>query len=848
MQLLGNATAMSRASFGFLLRHPLQLGLALLGIAAGVSVMVAVDLANVSAKRAFLLSIDTLNGRATHQIVGGPTGIDEALYVDLRIEHGVRSVAPVVEGSVAAGGLSLTLLGVDPFAEAGIRDFAAIGTGQADTDAEGAGGLTAIRALLTEPGTVLMTAQTASRLGVSAGEPFEIDVAGQSFTAQLIASLGENADGLQNVLVSDVSTAQEWLDMVGKLTRIDVRIDSEAVTKDSLTALLPADVELVAAEQRQTDMADMTQAFMTNLTAMSLLAMLVGLFLIYNCVSFAVLQRRTLLGTLRALGVTREETLELILVEAVLLGVVGALVGLLAGIWLAELLLELVSRSINDLYFRVSVTEVSISAWSIAKGFVAGVGATVLASAVPAIEAARVPPSLALRRSLLESRSRRMVAWLAVGGVCLSAVAMLLVAASGANLIAGLVALFALIIGIALLIPLLVVLLVPGLAAVAAALAGASARLSVLGVQSALSRTGVAIVALAVAVSATIGVTVMVSSFRLAVIDWLTDTLQADVYVTVRRGELDPELTDSIRRVSGIAEVSSSRSTTLYSAQGQTIVIALDRATGRNGGTRLLGADPANVWPRFDNENVVLVSETYAYRNGVGAGDTISLRTDAGVVNFRVLARYRSYDANQGAVVMHRNTYLRHWSDTGIDALGLFLDEGAERESVVADILALSRGRQDIRLTTNSDIRDASLAVFDQTFVITNVLYWLATGVAVVGIFGAMLAFQLERARELGLLRALGLTPAQLAALITLQAAVMGLLAGLAAIPLGIVMANVLIEVINRRSFGWQMDMVVGTGDLFAALGLAIVAAVAAGLYPAWRSGRIAPALAMREE
>ena len=172
--------------------------------------------------------------------------------------------------------------------------------------------------------------------------------------------------------------------MVGKLTRIDVRIDSEAVTRDSLTALLPADVELVAAEQRQTDMADMTQAFMTNLTAMSLLAMLVGLFLIYNCVSFAVLQRRTLLGTLRALGVTREETLKLILVEAVLLGVVGALVGLLAGIWLAELLLELVSRSINDLYFRVSVTDVNISAWSIAKGFVAGVGATVLASAVPA--------------------------------------------------------------------------------------------------------------------------------------------------------------------------------------------------------------------------------------------------------------------------------------------------------------------------------------------------------------------------------------------------------------------------------------------------------------------------------
>ena len=140
------------------------------------------------------------------------------------------------------------------------------------------------------------------------------------------------------------------------------------------------------------------------------------------------------------------------------------------------------------------------------------------------------------------------------------------------------------------------------------------------------------------------------------------------------------------------------------------------------------------------------------------------------------------------------------------------------------------------------------MRIFDRTFVITDILYWLTLGVAFIGILSAMLALQLERAREFATLRALGMTPTQVGGMITAQTGVIGLLSGLAAVPLGVIMAWVLIKVINRRAFGWQIDMSLSADILVISVVFAIGAALLAGLYPAFRAGQAQPAVAMREE
>ena len=373
-------------------------------------------------------------------------------------------------------------------------------------------------------------------------------------------------------------------------------------------------------------------------------------------------------------------------------------------------------------------------------------------------------------------------------------------------------------------------------------------RMAVAGIGASLSRTAIAIVALAIAISATIGVSIMVDSFRGSVKDWLEQTLQADVYTGVQRGAMRPDLIEDLQNIDGIEAVSTSRRTWIEDASGRTQLLAIRMAPGAYAGTELLDGTPDEIWAAWENEDAVLVSEPYAYQQKVEAGDVIVLPTSQGDRQFRVAARYQSYDINASAVMISRSNYDRYFDDDGIDTLGLYLSDGTDVDVVIASIEAISEGRQRLRVDSNARIRDLSLEIFDQTFVITDVLYWLATGVAFIGILGAMLALQLERAREFGMLRALGMTPRQVGGMVTMQTSLIGLLSGIAAIPLGVVMAWVLIKVINRRAFGWQIDMAVEPGILLSAVVFAIGVSLLAGLYPAWRAGRNRPAVVMREE
>jgi putative ABC transport system permease protein len=842
-----------RASFGYLLRHPWQLILALAGITVGVAVIVAVDLANESSRRAFEMSVDAVNGEATHQISAGPAGVDEELYVSLRLQRGISSVAPVVDDWLEAGGRTLQMLGLDAFAERGFRGYLPPGAREVDIVSEPGGSREAVlRRLLTEPGAVLLAPRTAAALGISPGDSFEATVRGRTVEATLVGVLGADSDRrLDDLVVTDVATAQEWLGQRGQLSRIDVRAPPGEEGKALLERLadaLPEGVRLLPAAARTQSVSDMSSAFMTNLSAMSLLALLVAVFLIYNSVAFAVLQRRGLIGVLRALGLTRRQTLALILFEAFLLASVGVGLGLSFGIWLGSQLLALVSQSINDLYFVVHVTEITVRPMSVAKGVAAGLGATLLAATVPALEAASWEPRLALTRSALERRTGRALPAVAAAGVLMALAALALILVSGSSLIAGLVALFLLIFGLALCIPVLA----RGAAALCAPALGRAgglvARIAVAGVGASLSRTGVAIVALAVAVSATVGVGTMVDSFRSSVTGWLENTLRADIYVGVGTGPLDDDLAAELVQLPGVAEFSTSRRVWLQTEVGLTRLTAIRIAPESYAGVRLLDAEPGPVWPEFEDEGAVLVSDSYAWRHDVGRGGTVTLPTRRGERVFPIASTYQSYDADLDAVVMSRRTYDIFWEDDAIDSLGLYLQEGADPERVMALLRAASEGRQALVVRSNAALRDQSMQVFDRTFRITDVLYWLAVAVAVIGILGALLALQLERIAELAVLRALGATPRQVAGMVATQAGFIGLVSGLAALPLGLVMSFVLIEVINRRAFGWQLEMLLAPWPLLGAVALAVAMSLLAAVYPAWRAARVNPARAMREE
>ncbi len=847
-------TALRAASLRHLLRHPAQLALALVGLALGVGTIVAVDIATASAQRAFELSVAAVNGAATHQIVGGPAGLDEQLYVRLRTalsdpaEPRAR-FAPVVAGYVTAGGRFLELIGLDPFASAALED------GPARPAAFGVQGLEEARGWFTQPGAVVMNAAAARALGVREGDSFELAVGGVPHRATLIARLADAGPGLDAVILTDIAQAQEWLQMTGRLSRIDVRVPEGAagaalVTR--LASLLPPDATLSSTRAGARETFEMTDAFTTNLKAMSLLALLVGTLLIYGAVNFAVLQRRTIIGVLRALGATRREVLTMVLSEAAALGLAGATCGVALGLLIGRGLVGLVSQTINDLYFVVAVNAVSVPPGTLLEALGAGLATALVAALLPALEVAGSAPQLGLARSVLEGRAARVARRLALLGLFLAAGAGLTVALSSRSLLAGFVALFLMLLAVAAVTPAVLRALAQGCARLSAGVSPV-ARLACADVGASLSRTGVAIAALGMALAAMIGVSVMVGSFRESLREWLVQTMRADVYVTapgVTEGlerRLEPQVIQAILSVPGIRAHSEGRRVTVASAAGPVDLNAVSLAPPSYAGFRFTAGDPSHAWKEFAL-GAVLISEPLAWRLSLSPGSSLTLITAAGARAFAVAGVYREYGNDRGEVLIDLPEYRRWWGDDAIAGLGLYLAPGVTGERVIGALRAAVGTRQALLVRSNAAIRELSMRIFERTFVITRVLYWLAAGVAAVGLLSALLAWELERARELALLRTLGLTPAATAALVLAQTLFMGLVALLAAIPAGLLTALTLTEVINRRAFGWRIDLHLTLEQFTNALWLALAAALAAGVYPAWRSARAALASGLREE
>jgi putative ABC transport system permease protein len=836
------------ASARHLLRHPAQLALALLGLALGVATIVAVDIAVASSGRAFELSMEAVNGAATHEITAGPGGIDERLYAGLRRSASGAALAPVVEGYVDIGDRTMQLIGIDPLVDAAVRGNA---TSLNRVTTSGA----ATR-WFTEPGTTVMAASTAAQLGIAADQRFQIQISGREHTATLLGSIEGTMAGYETLILTDISQAQEWLGLEGRLSRIDVRVPPGAAGQHAsslLRASLPAGADLHPAQRRTHQSLDMTAAFTTNLQAMSLLALLVGVFLIFSSVSFAVVQRRRVIGVLRALGATRGAVLGMVLAEATVLGIVGAGVGLLVGIGIGRELVALVSRTINDLYFVVEVNEVVIPPLAIVKAIGAGLGVALFAAAVPALEVANSAPQLGLRRSVIEHRAVRASRWLLLCGAVLGSSAGAIVFFSALSLLAGFVALFLLLLTVAAITPAMLRALARGAAHIAGRFSP-TARLALSDISASLSRTGVAVAALGLAIAAMIGVSVMVESFRESLRAYLVRTIRADLYISApgpgfARPErrLDPRVVAAILAVPGVADHTESRRAVIDSLRGPVPVDALRLAQSSHTSIPLVSGEPAGVWPAFER-GAIIISEPLAWHLQLGAGHRLELQTADGWRAFDVAGVYREYGNDRGNILMSRAVYSRLWHDDAITAMGLYLAPGTDPSVAANAVRAASRGRQSLALTSNAAVRALSMRIFERTFVITRVLYWLTAGVAAIGLVSALLAWELERSRELAVVRALGLTPGGAGALIEAQTGFMGLAAFLAAIPAGLLTAVLLITVINRRAFGWVIDLHITGTQLANAFGVAMIAALAAGLYPAWRVTRAPLASDIREE
>ncbi len=854
-----NATFSSRTLWNvgwrYLLRHPWQSVLMIVGITLGVAVVIAMDLANASASRAFDLSTDAVAGRATHQIVAGPQGLDEELYARLRRQGVLRAAAPIVTEYVSSpqlGDRPLQLLGVDPFAEAPFRNYL---WGQGDAPMAG------LTDFLTQAGAVLISTDVASRYGLEPGARITLEVAGYERSA-FIAGLLQPADdlsrrALDGVILADIATVQELTGRLGRLDRIDLILpEGESIMADRISALLPQNARVLPVDARTGTVKEMTAAFRINLMAFSLLALLVGLFLIYNTMTFSVVQRRPLFGTLRCLGVTPREIFALVVSEALIVGSLGAAFGLILGIVMGQNAVRMVTQTINDLYFVITVRSVGIPMQSLIKGALLGIGATMVTASLPAREAASVPPRAALSRSDLETKARQAVVWAAIGGLLLLGVGTGTLLLPTRSLVVSFAGTSAVIMGFALLTPLATTLFMRSTTPLFGRVCGALGRMAPRDVVSSLSRTSIAVAALMIATSVIIGVSLMIGSFRYTVVVWLDNALQGDIYIsaptfkaTQNLRTIDPATLQIVQQSPDVVQVDLIRATMVDSPNGPVYIEAGNSPTYGNH-LLYLSADgsPEATWDAVRN-GAVIISEPFANRMGLPRlGGAVTLYTEDGSHTFPVAGIYYDYASSQGTVIMSLETYRQLWRDDAITAMVLRLTPGADADRVAHDLQDALGSTQRLFIRPNRALRNDVLEIFDRTFAITDALQLLSTVVAFIGVLSALLSLQLDKQRQFGILRAVGLTVGQLWGLVALETGLMGAVAGLLAVPTGLALSIILIYIINQRSFGWTLQMQVEPAPFIQALTVAIIAALLAGVYPAYRMGKTITAEALRFE
>ncbi|MGI8820648.1 MAG: ABC transporter permease [Chthoniobacterales bacterium] len=840
----------------YVARHRLLALLNVLSVALGVGVYLAIQIANHSANRAFAATVDIVAGKAALQITGSASGLPDKLLPKVAQQEGVSAATPLVRGIVTLPDLPgeyLQVLGIDLFTNVPFRTFAlsdfAAGSQQFD-----------VQSWLRDPGVIAISEGFAELHQLKPGDRLRAQVNGAD--RELRIGFLMRTDGAASLdlhfAAMDIGWAQELFGKRGRLDSIQLQTDAPAQTVIAhLRPLVPPDATVATPAQRGEQVANMLAGFQLNLTAMSLVSLLVGMFLIYNTVSASVVRRRSEIGIMRSLGVTRHEVRALFLSEAVLLGTIGAVVGLGGGVLLAQVLVGTVSRTISSLYVLLSVRSVALTPWMFGTAAVLGIGSVIVAAWLPAAAAAKMEPVRALRAgSIIEQSAHLSPRWTFAGAMALllAALCSCLALWTGPPWI-GFAAAFFVLLGFSLLVPAVALrfshsmgkaLRPAGARAVEVALAAANLSRS-------LVRNSVTIAALAAAVAMAIGVSVMVFSFRRTVESWIDQTLVADLFIAPASNEvvgptsfIPPAAIAFLERQAAVAAVDTFRELRLPLGD-KTIAVAVVRGADQRR-LRFLRGDGIAIMRRFYDEPCVLVSESFTRRHHVREGEMLELTTPEGPRRFPIAGTFYDYTRDQGVVFMSTKTFQPIWHDDRVNSLAVYLQPGASAEGVTAAFRAEFSRTGQFMMLSNGALRVRIFEIFDQTFAVTYVLRTIAVLVAVVGICLTLTTLITERSRELGMLRAIGASVPQLRKLLLWEAAMLGLLAAVVGLASGICLSYVLTGVINRAFFGWTIQLAFPWGSLALTPLWIIAAAVLAGILPAWRAGRVIVAEALREE
>ncbi|MGA9528652.1 MAG: FtsX-like permease family protein [Terriglobales bacterium] len=834
-----------------LFREPVRLSLTVLAVAFGIAVMLAIDLAGNAAAGSFHSSMETLAGDNDLEVVASG-GVPESVAATLAAYPAALRISPRMEdyAVLTDSQRTLPLIGLD-----------LIGEGSRYVLSEPPESSTPAPAQdwqrdLADPQSVWVS----SSLNKHPGEQLSLLINDRIYNCT-VRGVYPDSSGSENAILMDIAGAQHILNRFGRLDRVLIKLPPGADIEESqkkLKKVLPPGVEIRPQGTGTEENRKMLAAFRWNLRLLSYIALVVGAFLIYNTISVSVVRRRAEIGIVRAVGASRTDVLVAFLGEAASFGVAGALLGLPLGRIMASGAVRLMALTVESLYVSSRPGSIALTPLSILWALLIGVCVSVVSALSPAREAMNVSPADAMahgrREYIARTNMRRdllIAALLAVVGMISAQMP-----AIGGKPLLGYFATILLIASSAYAMPALVSFLSWATSGLLKKMLGVEALLAARSLSAALHRTSVLVAALATAVAMMVSVGIMVGSFRQTVVSWMNDQLPADLYLRPagdsaadRHPTISLELTEKIARLPGVAAVDRLRAYEItYDGMPATLASVDLRVLRSYRSSDFFSGRPADqVLSQLRAQNNVIVSEPFTYKHKVKTGDSLTLPLGETQASFKIVDVYYDYSSERGCILMDRDTMLRFLPDPTPSNLAVFVAQGANAEVVRKGIQQIAAGHR-VLIFSDRDLRTEAIRIFDRTFAITYALEAVAIFVAVMGIAGAFVALVIDRRRELGLMRFLGASSAQIRKLILVEAGLLGFLANLAGFALGYFLSLILVFVINKQSFGWTIRFHWPVAVILGALTVVYAGTILSGLYPARVAVRLNPLEVIHEE
>jgi putative ABC transport system permease protein len=808
---LALAMTLARGGFG---ANRLRLALTIACIALGVALATGVHTIHTSALAEIARAASALTGKADLEIRGPRNGFDDAVFANVAMHPSVQAASPIVEveAALVGGDDVLRIIGIDPLRAVQLQP-AFLAPGRTVAVGEAAGLLDARNAWLTPA--------AAARLKLAHGDTFRT-MGGDTEVEWSVAGILDDLADAGDIAIVDIAAAQWRLGRLGRLSRIEVRLErgtEEAAFARAMANILPAGVVVAPARSIGARAEALTRAYRVNLDALALIALATGAFLVFSTLALQAARRRQEFALLRAIGVTRRGLWAVLAFEGALVGIAGAIAGSVVGVVASRLLLERFGSDLGAGFFAGRSLFFAIDPLALAA--IGGLGvATAVAGALWVGSAvARIPVAEALRdRSLDLPLAHSRAAWLAFA-LAVGAIPLLFAPPVAALPLGGYAAitlwLAAAVIAVDPLCRWVLRLMPPGSRPVA--------QLASAQVRHLPGHLSASVAGIVMSTSLCVAMAIMVFSFRVSLDDWLRGVVGADVYVRAGAngdtGFFTPEDEARIAALPQMERLESLRYDRLaLDATGPPVSVVarpIDERILR--GFRATNTATAST----AGETRVWISEAARDLQGWREGERIRLPLEGKAFEVRVAGIIRDYARTWGAVLIDIRDYRRLTGDTRVNDFAIHLARGADAAAATAAIRAAFPQARGLRIEDAAEIHRRSLEIFDRSFAVTYALEAIAIAIGLAGVTSSFAALAWSRRREFGVLRFLGLRRGEILRILALEGAMTGALGAAIGLVTGIAISLVLVQVVNRQSFHWTLEIhwpVAGIAALLAAV------------------------------